>query len=261
FPDIHAEIDWSVDYEFLDKELEKIVRDAKTGRRHADKLVKVFLPDGKETWLLIHIEIQGYRDSKFKKRMFVYNYRILDRYDVEVVSLAVLTDDNPGYRPNEYKTERWGCKHVFTFPIVKVLDWGKNWQKLEQNSNPFAIVVMAHLRARQIKDGRERKRWKLRLIRMLYERGYGRKHILELFRFIDWLLVLPKNLEIQFRKELTQITEGDKMPYVTSIERLAKEEAIIMNSREMVLQAVASRFQTVPEDMVSHVNSIETGET
>ncbi|MCP4353222.1 MAG: hypothetical protein GY795_47835, partial [Desulfobacterales bacterium] len=46
FPDIHAEIDWSVDYEFLDKELEKIVRDAKTGRRHADKLVKVFLPDG-----------------------------------------------------------------------------------------------------------------------------------------------------------------------------------------------------------------------
>ncbi len=51
------------------------------------------------------------------------------------------------------------------------------------------------------------------------------------------------------------------MPYVTSIERLAKEEAIIMNSREMVLQAVASRFQTVPEDMVSHVNSIETGET
>ncbi|MCP4111577.1 MAG: transposase [Desulfobacteraceae bacterium] len=197
--------------------------------------------------------------------MFIYNYRTSDRYDVEVVSLAVLTDDNPGYRPNEYKTERWGCKHVFTFPIVKVLDYGKNWQKLEQNPNPFAIVVMAHLRARQIKDGRERKRWKLRLIRMLYERGYGRKHILELFRFIDWLLVLPENLEIQFRKELTQITEGDKMPYVTSIERLAKkegvEEGVILNSREMVLQAIASKFQTVPEDMVSYVNRIETGET
>ncbi len=59
FPDIHAEIDWSMGYEFLDKELEKIVRDAETGRRHADKLVKVFLPDGKETWLIIHIEIQG----------------------------------------------------------------------------------------------------------------------------------------------------------------------------------------------------------
>ncbi|MCP4351202.1 MAG: hypothetical protein GY795_37535 [Desulfobacterales bacterium] len=51
------------------------------------------------------------------------------------------------------------------------------------------------------------------------------------------------------------------MPYVTSIERLAKEEGEIKKGREMVLQAVAARFQTVPEDMVSYVNSIETGET
>lgn len=31
--------------------------------------------------------------------MFVYNYRIFDRYDRPVASLAVLADDDPGWRP------------------------------------------------------------------------------------------------------------------------------------------------------------------
>jgi len=33
-----------------------------TGHRVVNKLVKVFLLDGSEKWLLIHIEIQGYRE-------------------------------------------------------------------------------------------------------------------------------------------------------------------------------------------------------
>ncbi len=65
FPAIHEGVDWSRNYEFMDKELEKIARDAQTGRRYADKLVKVFLPDGREARLMIHIEIQGYHDVSF----------------------------------------------------------------------------------------------------------------------------------------------------------------------------------------------------
>jgi hypothetical protein len=42
FPVIHAEIDWSRGFEFLDKELQQVVRDAELGRRYADKLVKVY---------------------------------------------------------------------------------------------------------------------------------------------------------------------------------------------------------------------------
>ncbi|WP_407702739.1 MULTISPECIES: hypothetical protein [Thiorhodovibrio] len=36
FPAIHAEIDWSRGVQFLDKEFQKIVREAKTTRRTAD---------------------------------------------------------------------------------------------------------------------------------------------------------------------------------------------------------------------------------
>jgi hypothetical protein len=73
---------------------------------------------------------------------------------------------------------------------------------------PFAIfkvltgeypVVMAHLQNRATRrDPEGRLQGKLRLVRRLYERGYARQDILELFRFIDWVLTLPPGLERRF---------------------------------------------------------------
>ena len=58
FPEIHKDINWSRGYESLDTELREVLRDAETGNRLADKLVKVYLNDGKEIVVLIHLEIQ-----------------------------------------------------------------------------------------------------------------------------------------------------------------------------------------------------------
>ena len=46
----------------------------------------------------------------------------------------------------------------------------------------------------------------------------------ELFHKIDWMMELPKPLEIEFREELTRFEKEKIMPYVTSIERLGREE-------------------------------------
>ncbi len=263
FPDIYADIAWSKGYEFLDKELEKVVRDAEIGRRIADKLVKIYLPDGKETWLLIHIEVQGYYEAEFARRMYIYNYRLFDRYKTEIVSLAVLTDANYNYRPDGYFTGRWGCELRFSFPVIKVLDYGKNWDAMEKNRNPFAIVVMAHLKAQELGKGKEneRKRWKLRLSRMLYESGYERHDILELFRFIDWLMVLPEELDNDFWKELKQIEEEEKMPYVTSVERIGIKQGVqqgLYNAgREILFEVAGRHFGAVPEDVTRAINEID----
>ncbi len=80
FPEAYAEIDWQRSYEALDKELHKIMRDAEVGRRIADKLVKVWLKDGEEQYVLIHVEVQGRKEADFGERMFVYNYRVFDVY-------------------------------------------------------------------------------------------------------------------------------------------------------------------------------------
>src|SRR5690349_5081014 len=63
FPEAHADIDWTRGYEMLDKELQPIVRQAQLGRRYVDKLVKVWLRSGEERWLLIHVEVQAWKEG------------------------------------------------------------------------------------------------------------------------------------------------------------------------------------------------------
>ncbi|MEA3643991.1 MAG: hypothetical protein VBE63_29315, partial [Lamprobacter sp.] len=200
FPAVHAEIDWEQPPQFMDKELQQVARDADSGRRYADKLVKVFTLDGDETWILIHVEVQGEPERDFAARMFQYYYRLLDRYGVDVISLAVLADTSRQFRPHDYRRAHSGCGVEFRFPSVKLLDYlaPERWQMLEQSNNPFALVVMAQLRAKTVRSPGERAGWKFWLVRLLYDRGYGQADILELFRIIDWMVTLPPDLELSF---------------------------------------------------------------
>jgi len=92
FPDAGAAIDWTKKYIFLDNELRSIFPEAEVSNRVVDKLVQVELLKGKETWLYIHIEVQSTRKPGFAKRMFVYNYRVFDKYNKPVASFAILAD-------------------------------------------------------------------------------------------------------------------------------------------------------------------------
>src|ERR671924_2154175 len=142
FPQAHADINWSRGHEMLDKELQQIMPEAELGRRWADVLVKVWRRNGHEVWVLVHVEVQSYEEAEFPKRMYVYNYRIQNRYDRPVASFAVLGDDRPGWRPSEFRQALWGCEVHFRFPTVKLLDYGNDWPALENDPNPFATVVM-----------------------------------------------------------------------------------------------------------------------
>jgi hypothetical protein len=220
FPSAHAQIDWSRGYESLDKEFQQVVREAEVGRRYVDKLVKVWTPAGVECWVLIHVEVQTTRDTDFPRRMYVYNYRIFDRYNRRVASLAVLADDDPNWRPTEFRNELFGCEARLRFPAVKLLDFAAREAVLEASTNPSAQIVLAYLTARETHGNpAARHAWKVRLVRGLYERGFDAKTVRELFRIIDWLMELPPPLASAFRQEVIKIQEEKRMPFVTSIER------------------------------------------
>ena len=145
FPEAHAGIDWAHGYQSRDKELQQIARDARLGKRLADKLFKVWRRDGKETWLLVHVEIQGRREATFAERIYVYNYRIYDRHRHLVASLAVLCDEQRGWRPDRFVYNNWGCEVSFRFPVIKLVDYRRDEAALEQSASPFAAVIMAQL--------------------------------------------------------------------------------------------------------------------
>jgi Domain of unknown function (DUF4351) len=269
FPQVAEAIDWSKPHVFLDKELQKVVRDAELGKRFADKLIKVWLLGGEELWLLIHVEIQEKREPGFSLRMYQYNYRISDRYKQPVVSLAVLCDGNSGWRPTSYKWETMGCKIRFDFLMLKLLDYKQQWEGLEQSQNPFSIVIMAHLKAQETRrNQQQRKIWKFSLTRRLYEQGYPRQDILNLFHFIDWVMKLPDNLELEFQQELSDYEQENNMPYVTSIERFAeakgREEGREEGRKEgqgeiatkFLVRMLQRQFQEVPNEVRARLQSL-----
>ena len=71
FPDANAEIDWTKEHVFLDQELRALVQDAELGTRFVDKLVRLTELSGEQSWIYIHVEVQGTRQAEFAKRMFV----------------------------------------------------------------------------------------------------------------------------------------------------------------------------------------------
>ncbi|MEM6402854.1 MAG: cytosolic protein [Cyanobacteria bacterium P01_D01_bin.116] len=228
FPQVHSQIDWSRGFEFLDQELQQVVRDAELGKRLVDKLVKVYRISGEEIWVLVHIEIQSQEEGKFPERMFVYNYRIFDRYKRPVASLAVLADSSSTWRPNQFGYELFGCTVDFRFPVVKLVDYQQRLSELEESRNPFSTVVLAHLAALQTRDNRvERKAQKLALVRRLYEKEFSREQVLNLFAFLDWMLTLPLDLEREFEVEVEKLEEFIRMKYVTSFERNARRESLL----------------------------------
>ncbi len=258
FPVVAARVDWTQPVEFLDQELQEVVRDAEAGKLRADKLVRVRSREGREDWLLIHVEVQAQTDARLPERMYAYHHRIRDRYGRPVVSMAVLADAVEGWKPGVYEEEYWGCRLRFEYLVSKVAEVGL--EQLDAAANPAAVVIAAHRRAQQTTgDMARRKHFKWQLTRGLYERGYARQDVLEIFRLIDWLMDLPERLKIEFRNELVEYEATRAMPYVTSIEMLGiekgrqagreegRQEGRRAGQAQMVLRLVQRRWGAVAE--------------
>jgi hypothetical protein len=168
FQDIAGEIDWEQDYGFRDSELQSIERPLKknkSGLRRADKLVSVKDKSGAKNNIMLHIEIQDCDRQSFGERMYMYHYRLYDRYkkkfddneyetDVpgeslcdEIVSIALLSDLSDK-KPSGYEYSKYGCHMNFKFPVVKLTDYEKDISDLEslkKDKNPFAIATAVHL--------------------------------------------------------------------------------------------------------------------
>jgi len=172
----------------------------------------------------------------------------------------VLADESAEWRPTSFGYANWGCEILLRFPSVKLADF--DLSELEGNSNPFAVLILAHRRTQETQSApQERLQWKLRVVRALYQRGLSRQDVLELFRFVDWLMVLPESAAREFDDELARFEEEQKMPYITSIERRAREEGreegALQRLRADVLDVLETRIRRpVPAEVADRVRSV-----
>ncbi|MGH9844237.1 MAG: hypothetical protein ACREEM_36395 [Blastocatellia bacterium] len=261
FPRAHRQIAWDKPFEFLDKELQKITRDAEQGRRTVDKLVRVHLKSGDQMWVLIHIEVQSQRDPTFQKRVFVCHYRLFDRHDLPVASLVILSDPHADWRPREFGYSIFGCHMKLRFPAVKLLDFIKREAKLRKSDSPFALLTLAHLKALETRHSpTARYKAKRELVKLLHERDYLRDDVKELLRFIDWELHLPEDIDVEFWDMIDKEYPEMGKKYIASWERIAMKEGRLEALRTNILEAIQLRFGSLPSSLAEIVSSINDPE-
>ncbi|MBE9078997.1 DUF4351 domain-containing protein [Romeria aff. gracilis LEGE 07310] len=94
----------------------------------------------------------------------------------------------------------------------------------------------------------------------LYQKGYDRQAIIDLLRFIDWLVNLPEALEQVFWQALLSYQEERRMKYVMSIERFAeargRQQGAKEERRELILRQLSRKLGTLPVETRSQISNL-----
>lgn len=127
------------------------------------------------------------------------------------------------------------------FPLVKIIDYKYKkelQEKLEKSDNPMAMVVKAQLKSYELKkaDNNKKSSVKWQLIRQCYNKGYSKKEIKTLFKFFDWIIRLPDDYEKQLTEKIIKFEEENKMPYVTSWEKIGEKKGKKEGKKEEKLE-------------------------
>jgi Domain of unknown function (DUF4351) len=200
--------------------------------------------------------------SQTPLRIFTYFARIQDRFKLPVISLVVLGDEDAKWKPQRYEQKLGGTHLVFDFSVVKLLEYKGQKAELATSKNPFAHVVLAHLAALETKrNNPRRRREKFVVVRQLYDAGFGEQEVIDLFRFIDWVMTLPPSLEEDFQQQLREFEGARALAYISSIERSGiergLEQGLEQGRREMVLEQLNDKFGGLPESIAAPVEKLD----
>jgi uncharacterized protein Yka (UPF0111/DUF47 family) len=129
---------------------------------------------------------------------------------------------------------------------------------LEASSNPFAIIVMAHLKTKAT-TGKlpQREQWKWRLIRGLYEKEFEREQIIKLFEIIDNMMTLSPELQSSLESKIKQFEEEKTMPLMSNMElrgiergkEIGKEIGALEKSRDAIKTVLTVRFGQISSEI------------
>ena len=223
-PELYKLIDWKREYKFLDTELQRIAPKSETGRQVVDKLVQVHLKNRRKFWVLIHIEVQSYPDRRLPERLYTYEAAVWLFFRRPIVTIAILADNNPRWRPQKYERCLAGCRLEFQFHTVKLLEADE--QELLANPNPCALLFVAFRRAQASSDAEFLLQSRLELVRLALDRGYTEEQIGELIRLLEWVMVLPEIFEERYEQLLEEVKREKGTPYLSVMERKALRDGL-----------------------------------
>lgn len=134
-----------------------------------------------------------------------------------------------------------------------------------RSTNPFALLVACTLHNQATRpDSEARGERKFGLVSGLYDLGLTRSQVVAFFRLVDHAMKLSPSQETMFKAKLEKLEKEKRMPYITSIERMALEEGREqgreqgrqverLQSLKVVLEA---RFGPLPAELSQRLQSL-----
>ncbi len=229
YPNADDIFDMARGFEFLDKELEDIFPQTdEENIRYVDKLVKVWLNNGTEKWMLFHVEAQGKPEKNFSERMYIYNYRIRDKFNRKITAWAILVDKNKKFLPTYFKESFLGTTLTYEFNMLKIINQGE--EVLRKMDNPFAIVVLTVLLALKKTKTNEIELidLKMDLVKELMKRQIEKKKIRALMNFLQYYVRFNEENTLIFEEKLEQF-KGKTYPM--GIEQLLLHQAEVKGEK------------------------------
>jgi hypothetical protein len=126
----------------------------------------------------------------------------------------------------------------------------------EDTSLPVQVVRAQIAALRTAGDPEARFYAKTQLVRNLYKAGYNADELREIFRIIDWMMHLRRDLSHRFDLELSNFEKEQHMPYVTSIERNAEERGREQGSVTLLLRQLTRLCGSLPADVEQQIGQL-----
>lgn len=237
FPGVAQEIDWRAAPKLLAQELKTLgIEEDALGGQRVDFLIEVATKSGARQVVFLHLEIQSKKEPDFARRIYRYNQRIAAATELDVVTLVVLADLNPQWRPRSYEREIMGCRVAFEFPICKLLDL---LPVLGKERKLAALAVRAQIAGLETSGSPQRRLAKrLELCQQFLGQGWNKKQIVEAFRLVAWMMRLPRVESLQFREVVSGWEKMKTTLPLTDLEEIWLEEGIEKGIEQGIEQGI-----------------------
>ena len=258
-PELARDADTQKPVRFLETELRRLARYTRRysdsppdSKKFVDILAEVPLLSGENTWLLLHVEIQG-RGGKenFPLRMHRYRCILEARYNRPVAGLAILVqpiaaDQTEGV----YRWEGYGSRVVYEYAVFKIYEGDE--EGLRNSDNPFDLAHYAGMMAWRQRGSDMRKLDYMKLLLVeLDRRGWSHEEKMALLTFIEGIMhIKDKDAWDEWDEELEKRKDEGVM-YVSLMERKGIEKGFEQGISQGISQGVEQEKHEIIREMLA----------
>ncbi len=165
------------------------------------------------------------------QRMMVYRCRAYDLYQLPILSIAILIDDDRNWRIDYHREQSFDTYLEIRYLVIKLWDFPNRRQELEAINNRFAMIMLAQLLVLETQRDSEAR--------------------------LKAKIALPKEFEPIYNQAVRHIEEEKRMNYINTAQRIGRQEGIQEGESILLIRLLQRRFHQIPSNYLIRVQQAD----